>query len=41
MPISIACLSHQLLLLEGFEVDVLLVRFQGHLMVDEFALDPP
>ena len=48
MPISIACISHQLLLLEGIEAavagsefDVSLVRFQGRLMLDELALDPP
>ena len=48
MPISIACLSHQLFLLEGIEASVTgsefkasLVRFQGRLMLDEFALDPP
>ena len=48
MPISIACISHQLLLLEGIETsvagsefDVSLVRFQGRLMLDKLALDPP
>ena len=45
MPISIACISHQLLLLEGIEASVAgsefhvsLVRFQGRLMLDELAL---
>ena len=44
MPISIACISHQLLLLEGIEAsvagsefDVSLVRFQGRLMLDEMV----
>ena len=48
MPISIACISHQLSLLEGVEAavagsefDVSLVRFQGRLMLDKLALDPP
>ena len=48
MPISIACISHQLLLLEGIEAsvagsefDVSLVRFQGRLMLDELAIDTP
>ena len=48
MPISIACISHQLLLLEGIEAsvagsefDASLVRFQGRLMLDELALDTP
>ena len=48
MPISIACISHRLLVPEGIEAsvagsefDVSLVRFQGRLMLDKLELDPP